>query len=149
MNRILRTTAKIILLALSLTVILITGVLIAVNLSPKPFAWYVRQQFSGGVGVRPVMPANYRELSQKVRIEKDIEYPSRFKDNRLDVFGPKDGTGPLPTILWTHGGGFVGGDKAGIETWATMIAAKGYTVVSIKLRAGLGQPLPGSRHSGW
>jgi acetyl esterase/lipase len=131
MSRFLRTIAKIILAIVGLAVILIGGMLVAVNVSPKPFAWYVQRQFSTGIGVEPVTPAIYRELSQNVRAEKDIEYPSRFKNNRLDVFSPKDASGPLPTILWTHGGGFVGGDKAGIETWATMIAAKGYTVVSI------------------
>jgi acetyl esterase/lipase len=131
MSRFLRTIIKIILAVFGLAVILIAGVFVAVNVSPKPFAWYVRQQFGTGVGVESVTPAIYQELSQNVRAEKDIEYPSRFRSNRLDVFSPKDATGPLPTILWVHGGGFVGGDKAGLETWATIIAAKGYTIVSI------------------
>ena len=124
--------ARIILAVTGLAVILIVGVLVAVNVSPKPFALYAQRQFAKGAAVLSlVKPVIYHELSQTVRAEKDIEYPSRFKNNRLDIFSPKDASGPLPTILWTHGGGFVGGDKADIETWATMIAAKGYTVVSI------------------
>jgi acetyl esterase/lipase len=103
----------------------------------------VRRQFGTGIGVNTVTPANYHELSEKVRVEKDIEYPSRFKSNRLDVFSPKDAAGPLATILWIHGGGFVGGDKAGIATWATMIAAKGYTVVSINYELAWENHYPG------
>jgi acetyl esterase/lipase len=129
MNRLLRIIVKIILAVFGVAVILIAGVFVAVNVSPKPFAWYVRTQFDPAG--EPVTPTIYHELSQKVRVEKDIEYPSRFRNNRLDVFRPADATGPLPTIIWVHGGGFVGGDKAGIETWATIIAAKGYIVVSI------------------
>ncbi len=143
MSRFLRTIAKIILAVLGLAVILVAGVFVAVNVSPKPFAWYVRRQFATGVGVKPVTPAIYGELSRKVHAEKDVEYPSRFRNNRLDVFSPKDATDPLPTILWTHGGGFVGGDKAGIETWATMIAAKGYTVVSINYELAWQNHYPG------
>jgi acetyl esterase len=115
MSRFLRTFAKIVLGVLALAIILIGGVLVAVNVSPRPFAWYVRQQFSGGVGVEPVTPPIYHELTEKVRVEKDIEYPSRFKRNRLDLFSPKDATGPLPTILWTHGGGFVAAIKQALS----------------------------------
>jgi acetyl esterase/lipase len=116
MSRFLRTVIRIILVVFGLAVILIAVVFVTVSISPKPFAWYVRKQFGTGIGVATVLPANYGELSQKVRAEKDIKYPSRFRSNRLDLFSPKDAAGPLPTILWTHGGGFVGGDKAGIET---------------------------------
>jgi acetyl esterase/lipase len=131
MSRLFRTVVRIIFAVLGLAVIVIGGVFVAVNVSPIPFAWYVRKEFGTGVGVEPVTPAIYRELSQKIRVEKDIEYPSQLSRNRLDVFSPKDVTGPHPTILWPHGGGFVGGDKAGLETWATMIPARGYTIVSI------------------
>jgi len=143
MSRFLRTSIKIIFAVLSLAVILIAGACIVVSVSPKPFAWYMRQRFGTGVGVNTVTPPSYQELSEKVRVEKDIEYPSQFRGNRLDVFSAKGATGPLPTILWTHGGGFVGGDKAGIARWATMIAAKGYTVVSINYELAWENHYPG------
>ena len=110
MSRIRKTIAKRIVTLFGLTVLLIGGVIVAVNVSPRPFALFVRRQFAEGIGVKPVTPAIYLELSQKVRAERDIEYPSRFKSNQLDIFSPKDSLGPFPTILWTHGGGFVGGD---------------------------------------
>jgi hypothetical protein len=76
-------------------------------------------------------------------MEKDIEYPSRFKNNRFDTFSGKNATGRLSTILWTHGGGFVGGDKAGVETWATIIAARGYNVASINYELAPQNHFPG------
>ena len=126
-----RVLVKITLAIAALALLLVAGLIVAVNVSPRPFVWYVNRQFANGIGVAQVPPAIYPELSQKVRAQKDIDYPSRFKNNQLDVFSPKDAPGPVPTILWAHGGGFVGGDKAGMTTWATMIAANGYTVVSI------------------
>jgi acetyl esterase/lipase len=143
MSRIRKTIARLIITLFGLTVLLIGGVIVAVNVSPRPFVLFVRRQFAEGIGVKPVTPAIYPELSQKVRAERDIEYPSRFKSNRLDIFSPKDSLGPFPTILWTHGGGFVGGDKAGIGTWATMIAANGYTVVSINYQRAPENHYPG------
>jgi hypothetical protein len=85
MSRFLRTIAKIILAVFGLAVILIGGVLVAVNVSPKPFAWYVQRQFAGGVGVEPVTPTIYHELSQNVHAEKDIDYPSQLSGKASSV----------------------------------------------------------------
>ena len=68
MSRFLRTNMKIILVVLGLGVILIGGICLAVNVSPKPFAWYIRRQFGTGIGVNTVTPSNYHELSEKVRM---------------------------------------------------------------------------------
>ena len=93
MSRLSKTIAKLIITLFGLTVLLIGGVIVAVNVSPRPFALFVRRQFAEGIGVKPVTPAIYLELSQKVRAERDIEYPSRFKSNQLDIFSPKDSLG--------------------------------------------------------
>lgn len=126
-----------------LLVVAVAGVLIAVNVSPKPFAWFLNRQFATGVGIKMVLPPLYQELRGGVRVAKDIEYPSRLRDNRLDVFSPAGATGPTPTILWVHGGGFIGGDKSGVETWATLVAARGYTVVSINYALAPASHYPG------
>jgi acetyl esterase/lipase len=128
MGRVPRIMIKIILGVVALVVLLVVGSIVAVNVSPRPFVWYLLNQDSG---FSQVTPGIYHELSQNVRAEKDIEYPSRFKNNQLDVFSPKDATSPLPTILWIHGGAWIGGDKAEYATWATIVAARGYTVVLI------------------
>lgn len=130
-QQILKFAFKTVMAILLLAVLAAAAVIVAVNVSPRPVAWMTNYMFSGGVGEVPVNLSIYQELSSKVKAEKEIEYPSKYGSNRLDVFSPKDASGRLPTILWVHGGGFVGGDKSDIDTWAKLIAGQGYTVVSI------------------
>lgn len=122
---------KIVAVPIGIVVFLVAAAIVAVNISPKPVAWLTNWQFSKGIGDPAIFPRGYSELSQKVSVQKDLVYPSKFASNGLDVFSPKNTNGPVPTILWVHGGGFVGGDKSDIEKWATIIAAEGYTVISI------------------
>ncbi len=143
MKRMLQVLTRVVLGILGLVAILIAGAMIAVNVSPRPFAAVVNKAFATGVGIPLVTPPLYHELAGKVRVEKDIEYPSRLRGNRLDVFSPREAAGSTPTILWVHGGGFIGGDKSAVETWATLVAARGYTVVSINYALA-----PASRYPG-
>lgn len=138
-----RIAARVALAVAGLAVVAIGGIVLAVNISPKPFTWVLQRLFATGVGIELVHPPLYHELAPAVRAERDVEYPSRLGGNRLDVFSPADASGPTPTILWVHGGGYVGGDKSGVETWAAMTAARGYTIVSINYALA-----PGSRYPG-
>jgi acetyl esterase/lipase len=64
---------------------------------------------------------------------------------RLDVYEPTgDTVTRRPAIVWIHGGGFSGGDKASgeIVTQANAFARKGYFNVSINYRLG---PLSGAQ----
>lgn len=61
----------------------------------------------------------------------DIEYDALDKDARLDIFLPA-GAKPRTTIVWIHGGGFVGGSKADVANYARILASKGYGVASIE-----------------
>ena len=65
-----------------------------------------------------------RELKAIVSAKKDIPYGSAFGDAKLDVYLPKDTQRALPVLLWVHGGGYIGGDKSGIEPWAHEIVSK-------------------------
>ena len=38
--------------------------------------------------------------------------------------------GPAPTIVWVHGGAFVGGSKEELRHWFELLADEGYTVVA-------------------
>jgi hypothetical protein len=57
MRRYLGTMIKIILAVFDLTIILIASLFVAVHVSPKPFAWYVRTQFDTGVGEETALHA--------------------------------------------------------------------------------------------
>jgi len=65
----------------------------------------------------------------------DIAYATVSKTQTLDVYLPNTGTGPFPTIISIHGGGFAFGNNRGTEL-ATALKAleRGYAVVSVNYR---------------
>ena len=52
-----------------------------------------------------------------MKVERDLEY-ARIGDQslRLDLYRPQSTNGPLPLIVWVHGGGWRGGSKAGSKS---------------------------------
>lgn len=75
--------------------------------------------------------ANYANALKAVEIVEDIDYNSKFRNGALDIIFPKNRTEETPVIFWTHGGGYVAGDKSGLTNYAVELAARGYTVVNI------------------
>lgn len=113
--------------ALGLCCLLVIGILV-INLSPKPIAYLVRKMFDGGIAVAP---ENFTEIESRVIVEKDKIYPSSARLNTYDLVLPKDTDNTKPTIVWVHGGAFVGGDKQDIYEYAVQIADRGYNVVNM------------------
>ncbi|BDI21391.1 alpha/beta hydrolase [Herbiconiux sp. L3-i23] len=60
----------------------------------------------------------------------DIAYAGAGPDTTLDVFSA-DGNGPLPTVVWIHGGAWISGDKRDVAPYLKMIAAEGYTAIGL------------------
>ncbi|MEI0737258.1 alpha/beta hydrolase [Paenibacillus sp. JTLBN-2024] len=118
---------KILIWIVSIIVFVVAGGLLAINLSPVPFVLWLRHQPDPG----PSAPAGWADYEKLAEVHKDLEYPSAFKSNTLDIYLPKNTREKLPTILWVHGGAFVAGDKSGTSYWCTMMAGKGYAVVSM------------------
>jgi acetyl esterase/lipase len=68
------------------------------------------------------------------RIIRDIEYVEKGHErNRLDLYLPEKAEGPLPLIVWVHGGAWRAGDKSDGSPAFSMVA-KGYAVASINYR---------------
>jgi len=97
-------------------------------LSPLPTCWLMRELFK-----HPTLapPPGYGQMEQRVQALPDLTYPSLYRNNAADLYLPKDAPGPLPVILWAHGGGYAGGDKTDVQYYATALAAQGYAVVSV------------------
>ncbi|MGZ3854533.1 MAG: hypothetical protein ACXVBX_17185, partial [Flavisolibacter sp.] len=74
--------------------------------------------------------AIYLPVSAQVKAQKDIVYgkgvnwKNEQQDLTLDLYTPPSGK-TLPLILFMHGGGFVGGDKAPISAFCVALADKG------------------------
>lgn len=70
-----------------------------------------------------------------VAFEKDIEY-GRVGDRPLllDVYSPAGLDKPVPAILFIHGGGWKGGNKADYRIYGIKFAQRGYVVASVSYR---------------
>jgi acetyl esterase/lipase len=75
------------------------------------------------------------------RAFRDVEY-ARFGDKSLllDVYVPRGAQGPLPTVVWIHGGGWSSGSKDFCRTIG--LVARGYVVASINYRFAQDAPFP-------
>lgn len=105
-------------------------ILLAFRVSPWPGALVIRKVFSDdNVKVKQALekyaPAGIAKLS-------DQQY-AQSRDARLDVYYPEQtaASQQLPTLVWTHGGAWLSGDKSNAEPFFRLVASKGYTVISL------------------
>jgi acetyl esterase/lipase len=74
------------------------------------------------------VPAGVREL-------RDIAYvEGGHERHKLDLYLPEKSEGPLPLIIWVHGGGWMNGSKDGCPPLRAGYVAQGYAVASINYR---------------
>ncbi len=65
---------------------------------------------------------------------KDVAY-AKDKRTRLDVYLPdKPREQPMPWVVWVHGGGWAGGSRNSVETFAIRQTCRGYAVVAVDYR---------------
>lgn len=107
--------------------VLILVVFIAFQVSPKPSAMLIARMFNGEVSITD--QESYDLAQEKVSVSKDETYPSAFSKNDYDVYVPKNLTAPAPVLVWLHGGGYVGGDKAGVKEFAVKLASDEQMIV--------------------
>jgi acetyl esterase/lipase len=67
-----------------------------------------------------------------VAVRRGLVYRSGL---HLDLYRPAvSAAGRTPAMVWVHGGGFVAGSRADMEGYATALAQRGWTAVSIDYR---------------
>ena len=91
--------------------ILLRGVGAAVRaslvVSPRPAALLVRRVFASAGAQFKAAPDKHAP-SMSWRCRSTLRRRGRHV---LDVIRPASASGPLPLVLWVHGGGWVGGSK--------------------------------------
>jgi acetyl esterase len=107
----------------------LVGLRASMWVSPWPTAWVIRQLFAQSG--RQVTATLGRGAPGNVAAVIDESYGNSPRA-RLDVFSPLASTSPLPTVVWTHGGAFVGGSKDEIRDYLRRIAASGLTVAGVE-----------------
>lgn len=85
---------------------------------------------------RPTQPDRApTERLHPIREELDVVYGhAGGEDLQLDLYAPKDGTGPFPAVVLLHGGGWAKGSHEGFRPIAGALAARGYVAVSVGYR---------------
>ena len=86
-------------------------------------------------------------LGGEVRKEKDIPYLGPDREEKMDAYRPADSwKRPLPAVIWIHGGGWSGGEKAGKreQNVCRTLAENGYVAFSIDYRLATKAPAAGS-----
>lgn len=106
-------------------------------LTPWPMAMVIRRVFERGgaqsaAGMLPHVPDG---------VTGRLDLPSATgarhdRDTRFDVFRPDSATGPLPTVVWIHGGGWVAGHKSDVAPYLKVLAAQGFTTVGLDYTRG-------------
>ncbi|NMA25554.1 MAG: carboxylesterase family protein, partial [Clostridiales bacterium] len=65
----------------------------------------------------------------------DVSYASQSPNQLLDIYLPPEGSGPFPTLVYIHGGGFFMGDKRDAQLHCPYDGInRGYAVASVGYR---------------
>jgi acetyl esterase/lipase len=75
----------------------------------------------------------YRYMTTVTPTMADLAYDTVSPRQVLDIYRPEGAAGPLPVVIWVHGGAFRMGDKAGPQSLDALLAA-GFAVASINYR---------------
>jgi acetyl esterase/lipase len=65
--------------------------------------------------------------------QANLAYADKSERNVLDLYLPEGAAGPVPVVVWVHGGAFMMGDKSGPQSLEALNAA-GYAVAAINYR---------------
>ena len=111
---------------------------LATRVTPWPSALAIRAIFDRGAArassnLERHVPGGLVEVVDEAY---DISSP----DGRLDVFRP-DRAGPLPAVVWVHGGAFVSGSKGDVANYLRVLAGRGFATVGVDYSIA-----PGSRY---
>ncbi len=95
--------------------------------SPRPTVFLLRRVFAaGGEAVARSLVAH---TPANVTAVLDERYADEA-DAVLDLYLPEPATGALPTVVWVHGGGWIGGSKEELAGYCKLVASKGYAVAA-------------------
>jgi acetyl esterase/lipase len=128
------------------SILIALGIIIIVMLIPR--TWSALNPNKAPVGyyfVLPTIAAVYSGLDpminktppvpENVEAFKNIEYKNlKGRSLQLDIYQPKGMTKPAPLLVFIHGGGWRGGDRADYLVYLTHFAKLGYVTATVSYR---------------
>lgn len=122
---------------ITLGVVVAVAAVIAIigAITPWPSAMLIRAVFTkGGDDTAAEMDRHVTDTALTETL--DVAYADGGVDTTLDVFAPASADGPLPTIVWIHGGAWVSGSKENVAPYLRILAAEGYTTIGVNYTLG-------------
>ena len=98
------------------------------SLTPWPSALLIRGVFEAGA--RALVDEMEPHVPDTPLVE-DIGMPAGDGGGSIDRFSPADSTGPLPTVIWIHGGAWLSGSSADVRPYLRILASHGYTTIGL------------------
>jgi acetyl esterase len=94
-----------------------------------------------GAGILPVASPRLHG----VHVEKNVAYRRTGREaHTLDVYRPRNPAGPMPIVLYVHGGGFRFMSKDTHWVFGLVYARRGYLVVNMNYHLAPEHPFPGA-----
>jgi acetyl esterase/lipase len=120
--------------------------IIAINVSAWPGSMFIRYVFERNAA--EVLTAMEAHAPDSVTLIANEAYRPDDDDARLDVYFPSSLTEgqQLPTVIWTHGGAWISGDKTNAGPYFQLLADAGFTVVALNYSYGPEETYPTAVH---
>ncbi|WP_235556730.1 alpha/beta hydrolase [Microbacterium sp. GCS4] len=122
---------------IALLMVAVVAVIIGIvtSLSPWPSAILIRAVFEkGGAETAAEMQKHVPDVELTEHL--DMAYGDAGADTTMDVFAPASASGPLPTVVWIHGGAWISGEKENVAPYLRILAAEGYTTIGVNYTIG-------------
>lgn len=126
---------------IALWIIIAIALVIAIigAVTPWPSAMVIRAVFTQG-GEATATEMDKYVTDTKLTETLDVAYAKSDTtgddSTTMDVFTPASATGPLPTIVWIHGGAWISGSKEDVDPYMRILAAEGYTTIAVNYTRG-------------
>lgn len=121
--------------ALAIVVAVSAVIAIIGSISPWPSAMIIRAVFTKG-GDDTAAEMDRHVPGTKLTENLDVAYGDDGADTTMDVFRPASATGPLPTVVWIHGGAWISGAKENVDPYLRILAGEGYTTIGVNYTIG-------------
>lgn len=122
--------------AVIIGIIAVVGIVFSVT--PWPSAMLIRAVFTkGGQDTAAEMKRHVPDA--KLTEKLDVAYADGGTGDdgtTMDVFSPASADGPLPTVVWIHGGAWISGSKEDVAPYLRILAAEGYTTIGVNYTRG-------------
>jgi len=123
----------------------IIAILIWFKVSPWPGAMIIRAVFSQN-DAKTTAALQKHKPAVPITSVLNQQYSANDNDAFIDVYYPEGTNKKLPVIIWTHGGAWISGERTNNSPYYQLLAAEGFTVVSVGYSLGPERTYPTAVH---